>query len=87
MKRKQAREAARCVMPNMVETRIVVTGNFRAWRDVLAVRGTVHADREIRALACELGRQLKLLAPHAFQDLMVYTDTDGHESLRFEEIQ
>jgi thymidylate synthase (FAD) len=84
LKRKQAREAARAVMPNMVETRIVVTGNFRAWRDVLAVRGTIHADREIRALAVEVGRQLKFLAPGAFQDLMVYTDTDGHESVLFE---
>src|SRR5699024_7763310 len=33
--RKQAREAARAALPNMNETKIVVTGNHRAWRDVL----------------------------------------------------
>ncbi|WP_368921768.1 FAD-dependent thymidylate synthase, partial [Corynebacterium striatum] len=36
--RKQAREAARAVLPNMVETRIVVTGNLRAWHEVIQRR-------------------------------------------------
>src|SRR5699024_12658323 len=29
--RKQAREAARSILPNMTETKMVVTGNLRAW--------------------------------------------------------
>src|SRR2546430_6954980 len=32
LRRKQARQAARSVLPNATETRIVVTGNYRAWR-------------------------------------------------------
>src|SRR3954451_6101808 len=32
LRRKQARQAARMVLPNATETRIVVTGNYRAWR-------------------------------------------------------
>ena len=32
LRRKQARQAARAVLPNATETRIVVTGNYRAWR-------------------------------------------------------
>src|SRR4029079_4226399 len=36
--RKQAREAARAVLPNATETEIVVTGNMRAWRDVIDKR-------------------------------------------------
>lgn len=66
--RKQAREAARAVMPNATETRIVVTGNMRAWRDVLRKRYSVHADAEIREFATEVLRQLKQLAPGTFQD-------------------
>ena len=66
--RKQAREAARAVMPNATETRIVVTGNMRAWRDVLYKRYSVHADAEIREFAAEVLRQLKLIAPGQFQD-------------------
>ena len=66
--RKQAREAARAVMPNATETRIVVTGNMRAWRDVLYKRYSVHADAEIREFAAEVLRQLKEIAPGQFQD-------------------
>lgn len=66
--RKQAREAARAVMPNATETRIVVTGNMRAWRDVLHKRYSVHADAEIREFAAEVLRQLREIAPGQFQD-------------------
>lgn len=68
LKRKQAREAARAVMPNATETRIVVTGNLRAWRDVLRKRYHVAADAEIRELATELLCQLRQVAPSSFQD-------------------
>src|SRR5690606_26202052 len=68
LKRKPAREAARAVMPNMTETRIVGTGHMRAWRDMLFKRYSVHADAEIREFAAEVLRQLKLIAPGQFQD-------------------
>lgn len=45
--RKQAREAARCVLPNMAETRIVVTGNFRAWHEVIERRTAPDVDAEM----------------------------------------
>lgn len=73
--RKQAREAARAVMPNMTETKIVVTGNYRAWRHFLAVRGTAHADAEIRALAVNLLRMFKTHAPNSFHDMTI--DVEG----------
>ena len=53
LRRKQARQAARAVLPNATETRIVVTGNYRAWRHFIAMRATEHADVEIRELAVE----------------------------------
>jgi len=68
IKGKKAREAARTVIPGGVETKIVVTGNHRAWRDMLHKRYSVHADAEIRELATELLRQLKGIAPATYQD-------------------
>lgn len=67
--RKQAREAARAVLPNMQETKIVVTGNHRAWRDFLAKRWHVAADAEIRLLAGKILDHLNYLAPSSFQDI------------------
>ena len=44
LRRKQARQAARAVLPNATESRIVVTGNYRAWRHFIAMRASEHAD-------------------------------------------
>lgn len=66
--RKQAREAARFYLPSGMETKIVVTGNHRAWRDMLHKRYSVHADAEIRELATEILRQLREIAPATYQD-------------------
>jgi thymidylate synthase (FAD) len=67
--RKQAREAARAVLPNATETKIVVTGNHRAWRDMLKKRWSLHADAEIRAFAGEVLKQLREIAPNTYQDI------------------
>lgn len=66
--RKQAREAARFYLPSGMETKIVVTGNMRAWRDMLHKRYSVHADAEICELATEILSQLREIAPGSFQD-------------------
>ena len=50
-KRKQINEAARCVLPNMTETKIVATVNARALRHFFQMRGSLGADAEIRELA------------------------------------
>jgi thymidylate synthase (FAD) len=69
LKKKQAREAARAFLPGCAPTSIVVTGNHRAWRDMLKKRFHVAADAEIRELATELLRQLRDIAPGCYQDL------------------
>ena len=79
LRRKQARQAARAVLPNATETRIVVTGNYRAWRHFIVMRATEHADVEIRALAVECLRQLKKVAPNVFDDYEISTLPDGTE--------
>ena len=68
-KRKQAREAARAVLPNMTDTPMVVTGNIRAWRDVLSKRYHIAADREIQGFAEEVLKHLRVLAPNCVQDI------------------
>lgn len=77
LRRKQARQAARAVLPNATETRIVVTGNYRAWRHFIAMRATEHADVEIRELAVECLRQLQRVAPNVFADFVIETLPDG----------
>ena len=79
LRRKQARQAARAVLPNATETRIVVTGNYRAWRHFIAMRATEHADVEIRALAVECLRQLQRAVPNVFSDFEIATLEDGSE--------
>jgi thymidylate synthase (FAD) len=79
LRRKQARQAARAVLPNATETRIVVTGNYRAWRHFIAMRATEHADVEIRALAVECLRHLQKIAANVFADFTISTLADGSE--------
>jgi thymidylate synthase (FAD) len=52
--RKQAREAARSVLPNASQTEIVVTANMTALRHFFVMRGSLHADAEIRRLAVRM---------------------------------
>jgi thymidylate synthase (FAD) len=79
LRRKQARQAARGVLPNATETRIVVTGNYRAWRHFIAMRASEHADVEIRRLAIACLRQLDDLAPGVFGDFQISALADGTE--------
>jgi thymidylate synthase (FAD) len=75
-KRKQVREAARAVLPNCTETKIVVTGNVRAWRTFIEARATAAADAEMCRLANYVLQILQETAPEFFQD-MAWAETDG----------
>ena len=66
--RKQARQAARHVLPSGLETKIVVTGNMRAWREVLAKRLSPTADAEFQQVAQKILVELQKIAPNTFQD-------------------
>ncbi|MGW4240892.1 FAD-dependent thymidylate synthase [Nocardia sp. NPDC004722] len=63
---KEAREAARAHLPNNAESRIVVTGNYRAWIEFLIQRDADGVDKEIRRLAQLIGRELRDQAPNVF---------------------
>jgi len=79
LRRKQARQAARAILPNATETRIVVTGNYRAWRHFIAMRASEHADVEIRALAVACLRELQRVAGNVFADFAITQLSDGTE--------
>lgn len=66
--RKQAREAARAVLPNMTETRIVVTGNLRAWHEVIERRTAPDADAEMQQVMGMVRDELHAVAPTIFPE-------------------
>jgi thymidylate synthase (FAD) len=78
-RRKQARQAARAVLPNAAETKIVVTGNYRAWRHFVTMRATEAADVEIREVAIACLKELQRVAPNVFADFTISTLADGTE--------
>ena len=81
-RRKMAREAARGVLPNSTETKIVVTGNVRAWRTMLELRAGEGAELEIRRMAVAVIRILQKEAPAFFSDFEVYESADQREAAR-----
>lgn len=83
-RRKMAREAARGVLPNSTETKIVVTGNVRAWRTMLELRAGEGAELEIRRLAVALIRLFKTEAPAFFADFELYEAADRRDAARTE---
>ncbi len=81
-RRKMAREAARSVLPNATEVKIVVSGNVRAWRTMLELRLGEGAELEIRRMAVACLRALGQQAPAFFADFEVYRAEDGTEAGR-----
>jgi thymidylate synthase (FAD) len=79
LRRRQARQAARSVLPIALETRVVVTGNYRAWRHFVAMRASEHADVEIRELAIACLRELRRVAGNVFDDFRISVLADGSE--------
>lgn len=81
-RRKMAREAARGVLPNSTETKIVATANVRAWRTMLELRSSEGAELEIRRLAVAILNVLRKEAPAFFSDFEVYEGADRREAAR-----
>jgi thymidylate synthase (FAD) len=81
-RRKMAREAARSVLPNATEVKIVVSANVRAWRTMLELRLAEGAELEIRRMAIACLRVLREEAPALFADVEIYRAPDGTEAGR-----
>ena len=81
-RRKMAREAARGVLPNSTETKIVVTANARAWRTMLELRSSEGAELEIRRCAVAMLKLLQKESPAFFSDFEIYQAEDRREAAR-----
>ena len=64
--KKQRNEAARALLPNAVETRMVVTGNLRAWNEVIQRRTQSDADAEIQEVMRLAAQELHTVSPIIF---------------------
>ncbi|MDU7512479.1 MAG: FAD-dependent thymidylate synthase, partial [Corynebacterium sp.] len=72
--KKQRNEAARALLPNAVETRMVVTGNLRTWHEVIQRRTQPDADAEIQEVM-RLARE----ALHTVSPIIFPTEKDNNE--------
>lgn len=64
--KKQRNEAARGLLPNCVETRMVVTGNLRAWHEVIERRTQPDADAEMQEVMRLAKAALNTVSPVIF---------------------
>ena len=64
--KKQRNEAARALLPNAVETRMVVTGNLRCWHEVIQRRTQPDADAEIQEVMRLAREALHTVSPVIF---------------------
>ena len=67
-------EDARFVLPNAVQSEIVISANFRELRHIFCVRCNSHAQWEIRNVVLQMFRIMKKEAPSVFQDFLIYEE-------------
>lgn len=74
--RKAVNQVAREVLPNCTETTMFLTGNARSWRHFIRMRGSLHAETEIRRTAWWVAMMLKQAAPTLFLDVEIANEHD-----------
>jgi thymidylate synthase (FAD) len=79
------RSAARSVLPNATETKIVVTANARALRHFFKIRGSIPGDIEMREVAAELFKLVQNDGPSLFADFSLQQLADGTPVLNYSE--
>jgi len=75
--RRALRSAARSVLPNAMESIVVVTANARAIRHFLKLRGGIEGDPEMRLVSATLLETLRPEGPALFSDFIVSNLGDG----------
>lgn len=76
-RRKLINQAARYILPNATETRMVATANLRALRHFFEMRANRHADVEIRRLANYMFSLIRKEEPVVFSDYKTVPLDDG----------
>lgn len=75
-------EEARCVLPMCLKTEIVVTANYREWRNIFKLRTPVAAHPQMRELMCPLLKELKKKIPVIFDDIYTFWPEDERSQKR-----
>ena len=79
--RKRVRQAARRCLPNETEAPILATGNIRAWRHIIEMRCSPHADVEIRRAFWRVFLVLAIAEPLLWEDYTARQLDDGTYAL------
>lgn len=69
-------EQARCVLPLCLKTEIVITANYREWRNIFKLRTPVAAHPQMRELMCPLLLEVQKKIPVVFDDIYTYWPND-----------
>nr|DAG27689.1 MAG TPA: Thymidylate synthase complementing protein [Caudoviricetes sp.] len=69
-------EQARCVLPLCLKTEIVVTANYREWRNIFKLRTPVAAHPQMRQLMCPLLLEMQKKIPAVFDDICTFWPAD-----------
>lgn len=75
--KKQLTSMFRRLAPIGIGTSIMVTGNLRAWRHIIAMRTSSHAEEEIRIVTGQIAEICKQHFPNVFQDMTYNTDEEA----------
>ena len=67
--KKRLTSAFRRILGNGQANHIVMTGNHRAWRHIIEMRTSVHAEEEIRVIMGDVAQQLKDKFPTLYGDM------------------
>lgn len=80
--RKKVQQVSRSLLPNETEAPIVVTANVRAWRHMINMRASNHAEVEIRNVFFNIYKILKDVSPMLFKDFKVVHLPDSTYSVK-----
>ena len=74
--------AARQLLPQAIESKLIFTANIRAIRHLIEDRCNKHNTLEIRLVAAGVLKLMKFEAPASFQDMELYKDDDEEASVK-----
>ena len=75
--KKKLRQCSRAILPNETEAPIIITGNVRAWRNIIEQRVSEHAEVEIRRVVYNVFLCLKPFLPNILDDYKTVRLVDG----------
>jgi len=85
--RRSVRSAARSILPNATETKLVFSANGRALRHFLNLRGAIAGDLEMRRVSALIYSRLEDEAPALMSGFEMSTHEDGYPLIRRKQIE